>query len=58
LAVEDRLLAIEGKIDELIERVALLEGQQNSLSMMIKWVVFPMLVIVAGLVGIKLVLPT
>jgi len=58
MAVEDRLLAIETKIDELIERIALLEGQQNSLSMMIKWVVFPMLIIVAGLVGIKLVMPS
>ncbi|RLE54182.1 MAG: hypothetical protein DRJ40_11540 [Thermoprotei archaeon] len=48
---------INDELGVLAERIARLEAQQSTTHMIIKYVVVPLLGIVAGLVGLKLFLP-
>jgi len=48
---------INDELGELNARVARLEAQQSTTYMIIKYIVVPLLGIVAGLVGLKLVIP-
>lgn len=49
---------MENKIDELIERVSALEAKAGTTKTLIKWVIFPLLIILGGLIGLKLGLPS
>jgi len=53
-----RLEALAERITALGERVSELSGRINSSVLLVKWVIFPLLIILAGLIGIKLTLPT
>lgn len=62
--VESELLEHEGRITRLettilsiSASVAKIEGSMGTIELLVKWVILPLLVIVAGLVGIKLVMP-
>jgi len=55
--IDRRLARIEAQLSDLIADVGYLKGQVDSTRLLIKWVIFPMLLIVAGLVGVKLMLP-
>jgi hypothetical protein len=57
LSVEDRLTRIEQALMNINEELGELKGKLDSENTLVKWVVFPLLVIVAALVGIKLVMP-
>jgi len=57
LIIEKRIEAIDKRLNNVENRVAELVGKMSSLNLLIKWVVFPLLLIVAGLVGIKIYIP-
>lgn len=54
---EKRIIKLEDCVDILSKGLASIEGKTGNTEMLIKWVILPLLVIVGGLVGIKLVLP-
>ncbi len=53
-----RLQALEKVTLDLHGLVMQLVGQTNMLNLLIKWVILPLIVILGGLVGIKIVLPS
>lgn len=57
----DRIEQIMNRLNEelgsLREEIGVLKGKTEAESNLIKWVIFPLLIILAGLIGIKLVLP-
>ncbi len=57
MGVEERLNRIEEALRKLNEELGYVKGKVESEAVLIKWVIFPLLLIVSGLVGIKLVLP-
>ena len=54
---EDRLVRIEKKLDEVSTRLASLEGQYSLSATLIKWIIFPLIMIVGGIAGVKVLLP-
>ena len=54
---EDRLVRIEEKLDEVSTRLASLEGQYSLSATLIKWIIFPLIMIVGGIAGVKVLLP-
>lgn len=52
-----RIEKLEGTTDKHTEQIGKLIGSAGTAFMLIKWVITPLLVIVASLVGIKLLLP-
>lgn len=54
---ERRILRLEDCVDSVEKAVAGIKGSMGTVEMLVKWVIVPLLVIVGGLVGIKLVLP-
>ena len=62
--VENEILEHEkriGKLEECVntidKAVSGIEGSMGTIELLVKWVILPLLVIVAGLVGIKIALP-
>jgi hypothetical protein len=55
--VGERLRKIEESLLKINEELGELKGRIDSEQILIKWVIFPLLLIVAGLVGIKLAMP-
>ena len=55
--IEQRLLALEGRLNDLEHKVDQLLGSQNTLTQLIKFVILPLIIIVGGLVGIKIAIP-
>lgn len=55
--VEERLTRIEERLAALNEEIGELKGKMDTEQTLVKWIIFPLLLIVAGLVGIKLVMP-
>jgi len=55
--ISDRLERIEKTLDRILEDLGYIKGRMQSESTIIKWVVFPLLVILAALIGLKLALP-
>jgi len=58
MTVEERLLRLETVVGELDEKIEYIKGKVDTEASLIKWVIFPLMFIVAALVGIKLVLPS
>ena len=54
---EDRLIRIEEKLDDVSTRLSSLEGQYGLSGTLIKWIIFPLIVIVGGIAGVKVLLP-
>lgn len=52
-----RLGVLEGKVEKMEETVHELIGATGTTNTLIKYVILPLIVILGGLVGIKLVLP-
>lgn len=57
MSVEERLARIEAALERVNGELAYIKGKVDSEANLIRWVIFPLLFIVAALVGIKLVLP-
>jgi len=54
---EKRLARIEEKLDEVSTRIANLEGQYSLSATLIKWIIFPLIMILGGITGVKVILP-
>ena len=54
---EERLARIEVKLDEVAVRVASLEGQYSTTQTVIKWIVFPLIIILGAAFGVKMAFP-
>ncbi|MDD4986414.1 MAG: hypothetical protein PHQ43_11645 [Dehalococcoidales bacterium] len=54
---ETRLNQHDEDIDTVNKSLSRLEGSMSTVEMLIKWVITPLLVIVGGLVGVKLLIP-
>ena len=54
---EERLVRIEAKLDDVATRIASLEGQYSLSATLIKWIIFPLIVILGGIAGVKVLLP-
>lgn len=52
-----RLGVLDERLDKLNGELAKLIGSQQTVEMLLKWVVLPLIVILGGLVGVKIVLP-
>jgi len=48
---------MEQKVDALVTSVAKLQGADGLVKLLCKWVIFPLIVIVAALTGLNLALP-
>lgn len=57
LSLEDRVARIEATLEKLNHEVGQLVGEQRSVSQLIKYVILPLIVIVGGLVGVKIIFP-
>ncbi len=53
--LRDRLVRLETKVDSLAESVAKMVGSSDTLNTIVKFVITPLLVILGGLIGIKLI---
>ena len=56
--VEAAIARLDGKIDQVLQRVANLEGKADMSKMVIQWVVFPLIMILGAIIGVKVVLPS
>ena len=57
MEIEQRLLSMENRLNDLEHKVDQLLGAQNTLTQLIKFVILPLIIIVGGLVGIKIAIP-
>ncbi len=48
---------LEDKVDQVLQRVAALEGQANMGKLIIQWVVLPLIMILGAIIGVKVILP-
>lgn len=48
---------LEDKLDVCATKLTTMENQGNTIRILVQWVITPLLVILGGLVGVKLVLP-
>lgn len=55
---EERIQRLEQICLELSTRLGNIEGSMKTVELLLKWVVLPLIIIVGGLVGIKIALPT
>lgn len=56
--IEASLQKLNDEVDALSDEVAMIKGKMDTTTMLTKWIIFPLLIILAGLVGVKLALPT
>ena len=56
--VEDAIRRLDGKVDEILQRVSRLEGRADMGKLIIQWIVFPLIVILGGIIGVKVILPS
>ena len=54
---DERLARIEEKLDDVSTRLASLEGQYGLSGTLIKWIIFPLIMIVGGIAGVKVLIP-
>jgi len=54
---DEWLIRIETKLDEVALRVANLEGQYSTTQTVIKWIVFPLIIILGAAFGVKMAFP-
>ena len=56
--VEAAIARLDGKIDQVLQRVAALEGKADMGKLIIQWIVLPLIVILGGIIGVKVILPS
>lgn len=56
--LEKRVDKVETCVDKLQESINQLIGQANTIKLLLAWVVLPLIIIVGGLVGVKIAMPT
>jgi hypothetical protein len=56
--MEERLNRIETMIMKLNEEVSYIKGKVDQEATLVRWVIFPLILILAGLIGLKLTMPT
>lgn len=54
--VLDRLARLEGRIDNFADRLARLEGSSSTVKLILSYVVTPLLILLGGLIGVKLII--
>lgn len=54
----ERIAKIETCVAGLVTDIAVIKGSTMSTEIIIKWVVLPLIVILGGLIGIKIALPS
>ncbi len=54
---DNRLARIEEKLDGVTERLEKLEGQYGLSGTLVKWIIFPLIMILGGIAGVKVMLP-
>jgi hypothetical protein len=52
-----RIEKLENCMDKVQQQLALLQGSQSTVKLLLQWVVVPLLVILGGLVGVKIAWP-
>jgi ABC-type uncharacterized transport system involved in gliding motility auxiliary subunit len=52
-----RLNNLEECVQGMQQNIAKIQGSMSTVEMLVKWVIVPLLVIVGGLVGVRIVLP-
>lgn len=57
MELKERVGKLETKVDMLNQAVQLLAQRNQQLVLIIKWVVVPLIIILGGLVGVKIVIP-
>ena len=55
--IEERLERIEAAIERINHELGELLGSQRSVETLVKYVILPLIIILGGLVGIKIILP-
>ncbi len=55
--LERRMNRLEDSMATLAADIAQIKGSQQTVELLLKWVILPLIVIVGGVVGIKLVIP-
>ncbi len=55
--IKNHLSELTQKIEGLEISVAKMVGSQGTVELLLKWVILPLIVILGGLVGIKIVMP-
>ena len=55
--VEEAIKRLDRKVDEVLSRVANLEGKADMGKLIIQWIVFPLIIILGGIIGVKVILP-
>lgn len=55
---ESRITKVEVCVTDLKSIISDMAKSQDTTLMLIKWVILPLIVVVGGLVGIKIVMPT
>lgn len=56
-SVEERLDKMESKLTEMGNHLSHIQGAADTTNLLIKWVILPLIVILGGLVGVKIMLP-
>ena len=54
---EQRITKLEASFTLMATQIAKIEGSTSTVEILIKWIILPLLVIVGGLVGIKIISP-
>jgi hypothetical protein len=57
VSVEERVARLEQAIANINAELGEIKGKLDEERVLIKWVIFPLLMVVAALVGIKLIAP-
>jgi len=55
--VHSELAKLREKVSNLETSLARIQGQMATVHLLVKWVIFPLLLILAGLVGVKVLVP-
>ena len=56
--IDDVINRLDKKVDEVLARVANLEGKADMGKLIIQWIVFPLIIILGGIIGVKVILPS
>ncbi len=58
LDAKERIAKLEVSVSAITAALSRIEGSVGVTEMLVKWVILPLIIIVGGIVGIKIALPT
>jgi len=58
MSVEDRLSALENKVSECSAKIQVMLESNNQMTMILKYVVVPLITLVGAIFGLKELIPT